>query len=234
MVRVDTVYQRVLALVNKEQRGYITPQEFNLFAGHAQSAIFEQYFYDFNQFGRMPGSTNQFSDMTDILKEKIAIFKQKDTLQPIGQPGAYYYPNNMYRLGTVFAQSYGYLCEVEPVTDNELLNMNKSYLAKPTDKRPVYTIDTNGIHITPISGYTNVSATYIRKPMDPNWTYTVVGDKALYNGSALDHQDFELHESEEASLVLKILALAGIELQSPELYQTAGQEDVKNIQQEKA
>ena len=46
MVSIDTVYQRVLALANKEQRGYITPQEFNLFADHAQTTIFEQYFYN--------------------------------------------------------------------------------------------------------------------------------------------------------------------------------------------
>ena len=41
MVNVDRVYQRVLALANKEQRGYITPQEFNLLANHAQMDIFE-------------------------------------------------------------------------------------------------------------------------------------------------------------------------------------------------
>ena len=45
-INIDTVYQRVLAIANKEQRGYITPQEFNLFANHAQMDIFEQYFYD--------------------------------------------------------------------------------------------------------------------------------------------------------------------------------------------
>ncbi len=45
-VSIDTVYQRVLAILNKEQRGYITPQEFNLFANQAQLDIFEQYFYD--------------------------------------------------------------------------------------------------------------------------------------------------------------------------------------------
>ena len=56
MVNVDTVYQRVLALANKEQRGYITPQEFNLFANQAQMDIFEQYFYDLNQFRRLPGN----------------------------------------------------------------------------------------------------------------------------------------------------------------------------------
>ena len=46
MVNVDTVYQTVQALANKEQRGYLTPQEFNLFAIQAQNDIFEQYFYD--------------------------------------------------------------------------------------------------------------------------------------------------------------------------------------------
>ena len=31
-ISVDTIYQRVLALTNKEQRGYVTPLEFNLLA----------------------------------------------------------------------------------------------------------------------------------------------------------------------------------------------------------
>ena len=35
-VNIDTVYQRVLTLANKEQRGYVTPQEFNLLANQAQ------------------------------------------------------------------------------------------------------------------------------------------------------------------------------------------------------
>ena len=38
-VNIDNVYQKVLALANKEQRGYITPQEFNLFADKAQNEI---------------------------------------------------------------------------------------------------------------------------------------------------------------------------------------------------
>ena len=43
-ISVDTVYQRVLALANKEQRGYITPQEFNLLADKAQLEIINDYF----------------------------------------------------------------------------------------------------------------------------------------------------------------------------------------------
>mgnify|MGYP003154365813 CR=1 FL=1 len=76
MVNIDTVYQKVLAFANKEQRGYITPQEFNLFADQAQMEIFEQYFYDKNQFGRLPGNDYAYSDMINNLDQKISIFEK--------------------------------------------------------------------------------------------------------------------------------------------------------------
>ena len=74
-VSIDTVYQRVLALANKEQRGYITPQEFNLFANQAQMEIFEQYFYDIKEFNRTPGNNQEYSDPLSVLYEKIGIFE---------------------------------------------------------------------------------------------------------------------------------------------------------------
>ena len=43
MINVDTVYQKVLTLANKEQRGYITPQEFNLLADKDQLDILDSY-----------------------------------------------------------------------------------------------------------------------------------------------------------------------------------------------
>ena len=55
----------------------------------------------------------------------------------------------------------------------------------------------------------------------------------MYNATALDNQDFELHPSEETELIMKILTLAGFTLKDPILYQTAEKEDTKNIQQEK-
>ena len=75
-VNVDTVYQTVQALANKEQRGYLTPQEFNLFANQAQQDIFEQYFYDLNAFrlrGVQLGTGEEFEvgDSTTMIREKI-------------------------------------------------------------------------------------------------------------------------------------------------------------------
>ena len=79
-VNVDTVYQRVLTIANKEQRGYITPQEFNLLANQAQLEIFEQYFYDINQFNRINGNNTEYSDMLNILGEKISPFESGNNL----------------------------------------------------------------------------------------------------------------------------------------------------------
>ena len=74
-ISVDTVYQRVLVLANKEQRGYITPQEFNLLANQAQQEIFEQYFYDLNQRSRIEPESAGVSgeeDLNIFLSEKIS------------------------------------------------------------------------------------------------------------------------------------------------------------------
>ena len=82
-VSINNVYQKVLAIANKEQRGYITPQEFNLFANQAQMDIFEQYFYDLNQFSRVSGNDTAHADSIALLNEKI------DHFDPICTAGPY-------------------------------------------------------------------------------------------------------------------------------------------------
>ena len=58
---------------------------------------------------------------------------------------------------------------------------------------------------------------------DPKWAFTVVAGKALFDSA--NKKDFEIHESEEASLVNKILELAGISLMKPDLVQGAIQNE---------
>ena len=74
MVRIDDVYQKVLAFTNKEQRGYITPQEFNLFANQAQLEIFEQYFYDLNQF--LNGISLHEDPELDFQEDKYVVIRE--------------------------------------------------------------------------------------------------------------------------------------------------------------
>jgi hypothetical protein len=100
----------------------------------------------------------------------------------------------------------------------------------------VLSADVTGVDATDVTltfASDDIKCNYIRKPADPNWTYTVVVGKALHNASASDLQNFELHASEETSLVLKILQLAGVSIKDTLLIQTASTAENSNVQQEK-
>ena len=228
MVNINNVYQKVLALANKEQRGYITPQEFNLFADHAQMEMFEQYFYDLNQLSRINSNSKEYSDIVDNLNEKISFFEVINaTVTNSGTTLTASTGTEIYRVGTVMHVD----VEIEEVQRNQLLYINKSPLTKPTDARPIYVRENeNTIRIYPAS-ITAATFDYIKRPTAPNWMYVVVNDKPLYNPTG--SVDFELHASEETELVYRILALAGIAVEKPQLTQVAAGLQGAQIQQEK-
>jgi len=231
-VNINTVYQRVLAIANKEQRGYITPQEFNLLANQAQLDIFEQYFYDLNQFSRLPGNETKYADMVDIIEEKISVFEKfrQDVTMASGGVGTL--PTNNHKLGVVSFNNSGTYVEIEHINQNELNTYINSPLTTPTSTRPIYikTSET-AIQVYPITITSAVTCNYIAKPTSVNWNYTNVLGEPLYNST--NSINFELHESEETELVLKVLELTGLTIKSPDLYQIGDKEDIEDIQQEK-
>lgn len=233
-VDVNTVYSRVLAIMNKEQRGYLTPQEFNLFANQAQMDIFEQYFYDLNQFLRLPGNSTSHADMVDILNEKIGIFTKTANL--VYGSTSFNKPADLYRLTAIEYDG----VTADRLTRKEFLQINKSPLTKPSNAFPVYTELANGYDVqgddefndADQSGAPRVIIEYIKTPTTVSWAGTVVSGVSLYNET--NSVDFDLHNSEETELVIKILQLAGMAIKDINLANFAGSEDIKSIQQEKA
>ena len=75
-INVNTVYQTVLMILNKEQRGYMTPTEFNKVATQVQLEIFEKYFDDLNQQLRVPQTDTDYADRVTNVDEKISLFKR--------------------------------------------------------------------------------------------------------------------------------------------------------------
>ena len=228
-VSIDTVYQRVLAILNKEQRGYLTPEEYNLFANQAQMDIFEQYFYDINQFSRMSGNDTEYSDMLNVLNEKISLFETNQGLTYSGS--SFIIPTDLYRVGTIIYNN----AEAERVNKNEYLYITSSPITAPGNDFPIYTKDTNGFKVfgsAEITTTNDVTLNYIKKPSKAEWKYQMVYGEALYDASY--STDFELHPSEETELVIKILGLAGLLIQDIGIYQVAAAEESKDIQQQKA
>ena len=79
-VSINRVYQKVLALANKEQRGYITPQEFNLFASRAQMEIYNNYFHGIKMAEQKPKNQMLYADEVEMLEEKLQPFLVDTTI----------------------------------------------------------------------------------------------------------------------------------------------------------
>ena len=239
-INVDTVYQRVLAVANKEQRGFITPLEFNLLANQAQMEIFEQYFYDLKQFGEQHGNDTVHADMLNILQEKIAEFEVHNAAVTSGVT----LPTNLYRISSVYhiASSIQYMAD--RLTRKEFEEYRHSPLPMVTIQRPIYLLESGNIEVytsidggTPSNLTSDVYVNYIKQPDTVYWGYVIVPSSQNGNEFPLNNPststNFELHPSEETKLVYKILELAGFMMKAPDLAQAANVKQSQTIQQQK-
>tara|TARA_R100000781_G_scaffold11831_1_gene10681 strand:- start:1953 stop:2885 length:933 start_codon:yes stop_codon:yes gene_type:complete len=302
-INVNTVYQTVLLILNKEQRGYMTPLEFNKIGAQSQLEIFETYFDSLNQQLRVPQANTDYADRVVNLDEKISIFKdygnatsvsssnvfnlpnqysgtssatQQFTANPQSQTftlsgnalalsnagaitnvfvndielasTAYsisgatltisstitlndivvinLYPKDFYRLGQVLYQA-GALPteELQRVDRGELYHLLSSNLTKPTTVNPIYIYENNQLTVYPTEITSDLSVSYIRKPIPPIWSFQ---SGAQYTFQPVSSCNFELHSAEQIELILKILLYAGVVIKNPEIIQVAASQ----IQQE--
>jgi hypothetical protein len=233
MVSIDNVYKTVLNILNKENRGYITPREFNSLANQAQNEIFEGYFSLRNY---VVSNDSDYSDIRKNVEEKIALFENEEAIDvgtftnAVGSvTSSYYaYPTNFYRLGTVSANA----IHATEVSSQQILYLNRAPLTKPTINNPVYVRHEGGLVVHPTTGYSNVDINYIRKPAEAKWVGGTLSGQIVANALAGDYQDFELHASEEPELVVKILAYAGVIIRAADITQAATAKEQQIIQSE--
>ena len=226
-INVNTVYQTVLMILNKEQRGYMTPTEFNKVATQVQLEIFEDYFDDLNKQLRVSQADTDYADRQENIDEKIAIFKTfgNATYTTIGGLSYFVLPSSdvygdvvsFYRLGNVL---YNDEKVVQRLDRREFYYANQSKLTKPSTINPAYLYENQKLFVKPTSIIDKIKVDYVRKPVNVNWVIRL-GSLGQYEYNDLASVDFELHESEQTEAILKILLYAGIIIRDNEIVQTA-------------
>tara|TARA_R100001510_G_C7655722_1_gene215049 strand:+ start:1066 stop:1779 length:714 start_codon:yes stop_codon:yes gene_type:complete len=236
---IDSVRQTVLSVLNKNNYGYISPSDFNLFAKQAQLEIFSGYFKELNQVinaenARMSGT--EYADLNKGVREAIDIFSVTNDLTVNTDPNipnSFFTPSlnttgdDYFLLNKVLYRN----TEVERVTHGKITLLNNSLLTAPSFEYPAYTLDGNIITVYPatIDTQGDISCQYIRYPFDPQWTYVTLGNgEPVFNASAADYQDFEVPIDDEPRLVYRILQMAGMSIREGDVYQYANAEEAQN------
>lgn len=235
-------------LLNKDNRGYVSPSEFDYFAKQAQLEIFESYFSEYTKAVALQNVRKKalnYGDTVQHIQNKIDKFYEKTALTyndvasvSLGEEQDYFeLPSNLYKLinltyggafGTSTTMGGGKIIQqVQPHKFDMIVNSN---LTKPTVTYPIYLRSADKVYVRPLSIQTAVNANYIRKPNDPHWGYVTLNSDPVYNSDS--STDFEISEEDETELVIKICKYAGLSIRESDIVQiTAQQEQIDYTKQ---
>ena len=234
-ISVDNVYKTVLSILNKEGRGYITPEEFNKIGSQVQLDILDQNFHDYNRavVKQTRGmAVNGYGNIPERIEQKLDPFYKNVDITLSSGVGTL--PTDLYR--TISISISNKTIELEKVDKKTLSYLLSSPLTKPTTSFPVYYQRATDIIVEPAlsdGSWTlgNLLIEYIKIPDEINWNHTVnTTTGALTANDPMT--DFTLHESDRVDLVLGILKYAGVIIADPTVVQAASAEEGKQIQLE--
>lgn len=228
---IDIIYKTLLTIINKEIQGYVSPTEFNLLANNVQNEIFRGYFSDYNR-----DVNRENRGLTNGGYANLS-FNQRQLIQQFAEPsidtlvvsGVCDLPEDVYFIednGVVTSSDQTFAgVVVDEVEIGKIAYLNRS-LAKPTGLYPVYERLATSLRVSP-NTITKLDINYLRKPKQPNWTFTVITDPIsgkkieMFNPASPSFQDFELHESEFTNIMLKMLSYFGLNIREQEVVEVA-------------
>lgn len=233
MISVKRVYEVLKDLANKEQRGFISPSEFNTMAPIAQTAVYNKMWQAVvpAEQVRKSGMDPQrgMSAAADI-REQLSMYMVSDTLSIDTSTLKYSYPKNLHKL--VSAKTYGSVLmgvvtsvPIEILYDSHKIDyMLQSPLSAPTAKRPVLVVADN-MEVYPKS-IRKIDIRYYKHPegmtqsgarslSQPQYNYTTIsGDEVFDSSTSIN---FELPEEMEEKLVIEMAGMIGTALREAAL-----------------
>lgn len=242
---INSVRNTVLSILNKNNYGYITPSDFNLYAKQAQMEVFEEYFANYNKAINMENSRMSgtgYADLRKPLEEAMETFIKTSVLSQATIASNKFYLPSLVTTGFDYFMINKILCydaslpnrvykgEAGKVSHSRITLLVNSNLTAPTEKYPAYTQEGNILTVYPatINLPNEVDAVYFRYPKDPKWTYVSISNgEPIFDQSQSDYQDFEVPIEDEYKLVSKILQYAGMSIREAMAIQFGAAEEQK-------
>lgn len=229
-INVNEVYTSVLSILNKEQRGYLTPYEFNKIATQVQLEVFESYFENLARELRQPENSSEYANRVKLLREKINTFETSGSLGVVlGAGDLTTLADPIHRLGTLeYSNGNELPVTIQKTTRHDFNLVNRSKLTAPSLDWPIFYIEGNNVQIAPTITTTGgplppaqvVTVEYVRKPVNVEWIYTI-GAVGQYVYDNVNSVNFEIDNVDQTEVILKILTYAGVVIRDQEVTQIA-------------
>lgn len=209
---INQAYELLKSIVNKEQRGYLSPAQFNLWAPIAQVEAIK------TRLGNIKALNNrqvpQFGyKITEKLKMELRpLIVGPTTLALLS--GAAQYPSNFWYIDSLQTTQY---VPIEIIDTDEYARVKQSQIYPPTADYPVAVFYGSTIVFDPPTS--QVLWTYVKYPDDPFWNHTFVSAIPVYNPTG--SVDFQVDKDIHIEIVWRMAKYAGINIDMQQVTQMA-------------
>ena len=242
MISINKCRNTVLFLLEKNNRGFISPAKFDSFCELAQLDIFENLFFQYNKWLLNKGkhlTGTEYADIPENIREQIDTFAEYSTVANFTYDDIEnlwsYTGTDLYRAeGLSLVNVAGKKVDVEKVAKGyELNNLINSAINAPTTTYPIYTKIGSGFRVFPVvpSGY-KLELFYIRTPKTPKWTHNFSQGNPVYNAGAADKQDIELDESLFSAFIVKVMGYCGVSIREQDVVAAATNAEISTDQKQ--
>ncbi len=242
MASVREVYNALNDLANKDERGFVTPTEFNSFAPIAQMNIFNKLFDELTAAENMRRrNIDPARDKSRIkqIKEDLGVFAKTETITKTN--GVFARPDDFARLinvktGGDILLGVNNSVMADVIYDEEKLDrVLLSTLSAPTVSRPVVLMS-DDFEVFPTS-ISKIKVRYYKQPegLDPTtnartvslpkFGFDTLNGKESYKPA--ESVDFELPEHYTSELVFEMGKLVGVNLRDADVYNYSNAESQK-------
>lgn len=226
MVSVELVYETLKDLLNKDQKGMITPGMFNNYAQVAQMRVYSRIF-DSLEVGKLKKKADVDAggsySRTKVIKEDLSYYSKSTTLTDTD--AVFAKPSDMFRL--ISAETAGALLmgvsTSRPIQlcydEEEIGRILNSTLTAPSEDYPVALVSSD-IEIFP-KNLKKVRIRYYRKAGSidtngafqsgqPQYTYTTAANVEVFDATTA--RNFDLPDRYLNDVVMEMAELAGVSM----------------------
>lgn len=227
---IDRVKRVVQIILNTDNRGNFSPSDFNDILHNVINEIFEEYLYEVNRMVNRENRgliNNGLESVPDRIREKLLHFLQEEDIAV--SSGVFALPEDIRYFDSVYTDAD---VEVELCKNMREFKTIKNFIhTTPTTTYPIGIKKGSSLEVLP-TDVTDITLYYLRNPLIPKWTYTIVGDVELFNSSAGDFQDIDMHPSEEENIIRRVLLAFGINLKEQDIQTAMAALELNEQQQE--
>jgi hypothetical protein len=215
---INDTYLLMQKIINKNQQGYLSPDDFNYFINEASKSLFNEYRGKITQYVAGRPVPKAGYARTQLISETLSYFFMNAALTLTS--GVAPMPEDHIETIDVSSTFNTGRVLIRRVEHDRFYNYTNSSIDTPTTEFPIYMENNQELQFSPIA-LTGVQLNYLKAPVAANWGYTIgFAGRPTYaptGGVNGDSVNLEWDETEISNVIMRAISLMGISVKDQQM-----------------